>query len=511
MIRSCLLAAAMVLACAGCTPPAGAPAGSPTVTASPTASTTPPTNPTPPPSVTPPSPVALDGTLPAAGSYPAGRITFTGRTRDGRDLTWRTFRTLQNNGHGEDGENDMLLDPATLQVRTPWPLYPDANRAVLDRPAGKVALSLAWPTASGHHALIIDLPGPGRHDFHVLAARQVIAEVDAQIKARGGVRLAPTVTADLQRAKRLAANPATAATALDAAIASQQALLASTGLALACRSKAPWAVTLTNPSPAAVASAADMLAGTPGPKAVRFAFDRATRPASHAAAVTAAHARGLTVVGEILDSSEMASLDAAAWQRRVRDYVAGLPGVDVWEVGNEVNGDWLGRGVREKVLWAARYVKQHSRAKTLVTLIWDLGESERPYSTFTWLATNLPPAVARDIDEWGLSVYPEIHPLGTGLGRVLHTLRSRYPAQRLSISELGYRAADIDPVWSAGPGSTDVVRARLFGWYGRVMQGVPNSGGGPYWWYFTQDAKRATPLWRAMGAQVAETHSGCPR
>ena len=103
----------------------------------------------------------------------------------------RIMLQVRRNGHGKDGENDMLLDPATLQVRTPWPLYPDANRAVLDRPAGKVALSLAWPTASGHHALIIDLPGPGRHDFHVLAARQVIAEVDGTVSklavAEGGL------------------------------------------------------------------------------------------------------------------------------------------------------------------------------------------------------------------------------------------------------------------------------------------------------------------------------------
>src|SRR5919108_426409 len=60
--------------------------------------------------------------------------------RAGRRLGWDAFRSLQENGRGEAGDNDVLLDPRTLTVIEPGPLYPATGRGDSDpavaRPSG---------------------------------------------------------------------------------------------------------------------------------------------------------------------------------------------------------------------------------------------------------------------------------------------------------------------------------------------------------------------------------------
>ena len=49
------------------------------------------------------------------------------------------------------------------------------------------------------------------------------------------------------------------------------------------------------------------------------------------------------VMGELLDSSDEAGISTARLAERVRSYLSALGGkVDLWEIGNEVNGNWTG-------------------------------------------------------------------------------------------------------------------------------------------------------------------------
>jgi len=41
---------------------------------------------------------------------------------NGNRLSWNAFRTLQENGKESNGDNDVLLDPATLRVLSTWGL-----------------------------------------------------------------------------------------------------------------------------------------------------------------------------------------------------------------------------------------------------------------------------------------------------------------------------------------------------------------------------------------------------
>ncbi len=463
----------------------------------------------------------------------AGIIRLTGYTRDGQPLTWSAFRARQTNGHPSTAANDMLLDSATLQIVTPWPVREVDGWPTLRRPAGRVSLSLAWPLPDGYSTLIVDLPGPGTYDFHRLAAQQVLADIDTRLRSAPGLVASPRITALRARAHRELASPGgseadpgapgtsggseadrgrRAAIALDDAATAAAALMVDAGRQTDRDAPDPdvyWGFTLTSRTRGHtdVASVADLMAGRRTRGAVRLVFDAADDPDAYRDRVRAAQQRGLIVVGQLLDSSQLRAMPAARWRERVRAYVAALPTVEVWEVGNEINGNWLGRDAVEKVRYAAGYVRRHTTARVLLTLYWDLGESDPQDSLFTWLRDRLTPADAALIDEVGLSVYPQVHPLGIALDRVVQRLRDVFPGTRVSITELGYGAPDLQQIWTAGPpgASRDAARAYLARLYGVAIRGYRPSGGGPYWWYFTQDAPPGSPLWHTFARLIADT------
>jgi hypothetical protein len=184
--------------------------------------------------------------------------------------------------------------------------------------------------------------------------------------------------------------------------------------------------------------------------------------------------------------------------------------VDEWEVGNEVNGSWLGRDVGAKVAYAADFVKRHTSARTLLTLYWQLGEDAPRYSMFTWASRNLSAGTMTDIDDVGISLYPEDHPMGLAFDRALRTLHARFTRQRLLISELGYWSPDLGHTWWWGVRRAPRERGRLAvaELYQSAVLGYPYSGGGTYWWYYRQEAMARTPLWRLLASLHTRVSGG---
>jgi hypothetical protein len=73
---------------------------------------------------------------------------------------------------------------------------------------------------------------------------------------------------------------------------------------------------------------------------VRIVFDRVP-PACYASGVARVDRYGQTM-GELIDSSAMKAYSLAQVRTRVSAYLTVLAGsVDLWEIGNEVNGEWL--------------------------------------------------------------------------------------------------------------------------------------------------------------------------
>lgn len=449
----------------------------------------------------------------------AGVVKLTGYTADGEALSYRELRRIQANGKGTEGENDALVDPDTLRILTQWPLQNDGGTAVVNRPAGKVALAFAWPSSQGYSELILDLPGPGSYDLHELATTQTLADLERRMARVPDYQPSAETRREVEAARdaqeRVSSLPqgrqrgVAAAQAWDAAAAASTLVAAELGSTFTGYDGGPplWGFTLTdmradNPD---VRSAAELARQTDRPTAVRLVFDLERGVDAYREKVAEASRAGLVVVGQILDSTDMAEVDMDRWQRRVAEFVDGLPEVGVWEVGNEINGDWLGSQVSEKVDYAARYVREHTSARTMITLLWQLGEGKKDTSMFTWVDENLAPSTRALIDEVGLSLYPDTHPLGVSLDRVMLTLDREFASSRLSVTELGYRVPGTPHTWWWG--STDEQEAKrvIADYYGRAIRGYPYSSGGPYWWLFTQEAPQDSPLWSTFRTAMGES------
>jgi hypothetical protein len=477
--------------------------------------------------------ILLAVALMAVGAHPSSAATtrasviFHVFDKSGARLGWSAFRTVQENGKGASGANDMLLDPTTLAVVKAWPLYSTSRKTgdpSFGWPGRPVTLSLAWPTADGYSTLLLDVNGPGVYNFTVLAADQTVAALDRAVAARPSYRPSSAFTAASQSAHSLrsaahgatteASQGAQAAQALDAAVRASTTMLAEYGVQYAAANRssfAPqWGVTFDDISGGSgdLATVRDLVGGNPRDGWVRIVFDR-TEPASYyAQEVTDAHGLGLHVVGQLLDSSDMAAVSLAAWQARVASYVTTLPTVDEWEVGNEVNGNWLGSDVAAKVAYAASYVKSHTSARTLLSLYWQLGEDDAAHSMFTWLRANMSAATMAQIDDLGMSMYPEDHPMGVAFDRVISTLHAAAPGQRVMVTELGYWSADLDHTWWWGSTAdpTGAARRQVASLYQSAIMGYPYSGGGAYWWYYLTETLPKNQLWSTLAtlhAQVA--------
>ena len=102
-----------------------------------------------------------------------------------------------------------------------------------------------------------------------------------------------------------------------------------------------WGVTLDDVTHAR--TLATSLHRLPERTMARVVFDPGMPPSSYAGALRQLHPVA-DVMGQPVDSSETTSYSVARYRSRFSAYVAAFPhAVDVWEVGNEVNGEWAGR------------------------------------------------------------------------------------------------------------------------------------------------------------------------
>jgi hypothetical protein len=112
------------------------------------------------------------------------------------------------------------------------------------------------------------------------------------------------------------------------------------------------------------------------------------------------------------------------------------------------------------------------------------------------------------IDDLGMSVYPEDHPMGVAFDRAVSTLHAAAPQQRIMLTELGYWSADLGHTWWWGSATdpTGAGRQQVAALYQSAMMGYSYSGGGAYWWYYLTEALPKNQLWSTLAgihAQVA--------
>ncbi len=442
--------------------------------------------------------------------------------------------------HGSGGsDSDALVDPRTLRVLDDFPLYEDGPRLRFDLPGrgGPAALALNWPTDQGFSTVVVDNGGKGFTRgatvvFNHAAAQDAKRRLDEALALRPSYRRSARFTAAYRTAARELARADAADSdagrgkhgqrALSAVDAAYGQLLEEYG-PRARREHAPWTgVTVADGAdPKRWAPLAGSLTRPDG--WVRIVFDpdedpvdpddpRAPVPRRYREAVAAAHAAGLKVLGQPVDSayangSEHPELGTrAGYLARIKRYVDAFPDIEAWEIGNEVNGCWTdsrttGGGdctdrllpprdrMRHKVADAAAYVrKKRPEAAVVLTLYWQLGTDAARWSAFTWPRANLPRAVREDIDVVLLSSWIEDAPLGLAFDQVLTRLAADFPDQRVGLGELGYWNEDTSRFyWAFDEDDPAAARRRVARRYYAAALGYPSSVGGTFWWYFAQE------------------------
>lgn len=241
------------------------------------------------------------------------------------------------------------------------------------------------------------------------------------------------------------------------------------------------------------------LSHLPHRPSVRLVFDPGLAPAHYRDAVDRVAQVG-DILAEPVDSSEVAGYTPARYERRFRQYVAAFgPRVAVWEVGNEVNGDWLGPAarVRRDILDAYRVIRG-AGGRTALTFSYEPGCAASPTGDmWTWAGANVPAPLRDGLDYVLVSYYADdcggYRPGDREWTDVFTRLGQMFPHARVGFGEVGTHRGD--PV---------AVKLATLNRYYRMRIEVPGYFGGCFWWYYAEDMLpyRHNPLWQALSAAL---------
>jgi hypothetical protein len=230
---------------------------------------------------------------------------------------------------------------------------------------------------------------------------------------------------------------------------------------------------------------------------VRIVFDEGMDPADYREAVNQIH-KVAYILGQPADSSCVKDYTLGQYAARFSRYLKAFAGqVDLWEIGNEVNGNWLGPPTEVAAkTWAAYDIVRAAGQKTVLTLVFNEGEdcavspqcAEAPqYEMYSWVERYVPGRMKRGLDYVLFSYYPENSPQFkpdwenefAKIGRI-------FPTSRLGFGELGTEG-------------TEVQKAALIDEFYPMRIGHPRYIKGCFWWYARQDmVPRTKPLWRVL-------------
>ncbi len=299
-----------------------------------------------------------------------------------------------------------------------------------------------------------------------------------------------------------------------AGVVSVTVALGVTGTAIA-----PGSARATTPSPVfgvtldRIGNLSRIIAGEkalPEHPTTRVYFD-ASEPATHySKAVSELHAVG-AVMGELLDSSAAESVTVAEYQSRVESYLFTLgPSVDIWEIGNEVNGNWTGPystgAAKVQEAYADVAAAGGRSALTLYANEYasdNCGDGTGELTPVQYSEQYVSPQVRDGLSYVFESYYPtqcgDTYPTDAQVASEMNQLHALYPNALLGFGEVGLprRATK----------RTSATAAQVMSWAYGLRPDVPDYVGGYFWWYafedvFTGKQLLAPGLSHAFGAEA---------
>lgn len=258
----------------------------------------------------------------------------------------------------------------------------------------------------------------------------------------------------------------------------------------------------------------------PNPADFFYANDRSFN--EYDAIVKALRARDLKVMGCALDTAQWPrTMTPEAYATRVKNLASRYKGrVDAWEVGSELNGDWLG-GMKAPLTsdqvfriftsGAAAAREADPKAEVVATLYaWEETAPDRAHSLTGWLATYVPQGFGRGVDVVGLELFPEDNPVGPAFERLFADAAAALPDAKLMLSSFGYvEQTALRGYWWLSPEDVDGARKDLASLYTAAACAVPHSLCGGFWWQtldqmLPPDRQKATDLFKVYAHALRE-------
>ena len=228
--------------------------------------------------------------------------------------------------------------------------------------------------------------------------------------------------------------------------------------------------------------------------------------------VNYASTQQVQTMGQLFDSSVQESLSLAQFKSAV-DRALVFPDfskITAWEVGNEVNGGWLGAGMSAKIDYAASQVKSKTGKPVCLTFYWYGVEDTLNTSLFNWIYSNITPAIKNNLDCVTLSIYTDQQPLGFSWDLVMTKLGSLFPGKQVMVGELGFVDPSVKPFFREGPltlTSEQGGKLYLQNRYPAAFS-TANSYGGSFWWYYDQEMVGRKPLWITLHDVYCSVYKG---
>jgi hypothetical protein len=202
------------------------------------------------------------------------------------------------------------------------------------------------------------------------------------------------------------------------------------------------------------------------------------------------------IMGQLLDSYYVKNYSVKQYTDRAKEYYNALGNlVDIWEIGNEINGDWLEKndGNIDSVvamLQGTYDIIKPTGKKTAITFYFNRAcYSSSKYEMFTWINDKLSSSIKQGLD-YALVSYYEDDCKNTILTQnewqqVFDSLHVIFPNAKLGMGECGTTAAE--------------KKAEYIERYYKMKITTPGYIGGYFWWHYKQDCVPKTKsLWNVL-------------